>query len=666
MNRGAVRSLGLGMVTIFLLAGCGRSKVTSPETFVNVLDFRNVPVAERDGSAHAFSDQGAWFGFALPDSGQGLGGFTGPLLHTSGRWLGPSIAGLRLTDAESGQVLDWREAEAVHELLPGRLRSRYRFAGLTVDLDLAFASSRTALIRARLTSDTSRKIRLAWTGRTFGRPCPQSIEADGWMIDLGGGDQARLTWPDDPSFAYTQNADGLGYTLSAEEPVQLTPDSPWTTVLAFSLTFDAAEWPSESASVRSALMQPDEAFRAVETRWSGYLDRVLASDSPLAKDPDGLRLAVKSLITLVMNWKAARGDLLHDGFFPSSAVWYFNGFWGWDTWKIAAAWARFAPDVAQDGIRAMFDWQDATGMLPDVIYADKRENNWRDTKPPLAAWAVWSVYEGGGDRAFLREMWPKLTAFHGWWFTNRDHDGNGLCEYGSTDGTLEAARWESGMDDGLRYDQTSMVQNGPQAWSMDQESVDLSAYLCMDKLYLSRIAQALGLAGEAARYRDEAETLKARIQSHFWDEADGWFYDVKLGGGGFVRVKGPEGWIPLTWNLATPAQAERVRQAMMDPAQFATAVPFPTIPADHPAYMTGYWRGPVWLDQAGFGVRALRNYGFVQDAEAMTRKLLEFPQGLLRGDAPIHENYDPRDGSPLKAPHFSWSAAHLLLLYWGW
>ena len=36
--------------------------------------------------------------------------------------------------------------------------------------------------------------------------------------------------------------------------------------------------------------------------------------------------------------------------------------------------------------------------------------------------------------------------------------------------------------------------------------------------------------------------------------------------------------------------------------------------------------------------------------------------GLKEG-APIHENYDTHTGARLKAPHFSWSAVHLLLLY---
>ena len=94
------------------------------------------------------------------------------------------------------------------------------------------------------------------------------------------------------------------------------------------------------------------------------------------------------------------------------------------------------------------------------IYTDKSENNWRDTKPPLAGWAVWRIYEKTRDKVFLEEMYSKLVQYHKWWYTYRDHDQNGLCEYGSTDGTLEAAGWESGMDNAVRFDDARMMQNG--------------------------------------------------------------------------------------------------------------------------------------------------------------------------------------------------------------
>ena len=29
-------------------------------------------------------------------------------------------------------------------------------------------------------------------------------------------------------------------------------------------------------------------------------------------------------------------------------------------------------------------------------------------------------------------MYPKLVDYHNWWYRNRDHNGNGLIEYGAT------------------------------------------------------------------------------------------------------------------------------------------------------------------------------------------------------------------------------------------
>ena len=100
-----------------------------------------------------------------------------------------------------------------------------------------------------------------------------------------------------------------------------------------------------------------------------------------------------------------------------------------------------------------------------------------------------------------------------------------------------------------------------------------------------------------------------------------------------------------------------------DPRKFATYIPFPTIAADNPKYdANGYWRGPIWLDQTYYAIEAFRNYGEPRKADGYTRRVFDRLQGLS-GDAPIYENYDTFTGRPLQASHFSWSAAHLLLLY---
>ncbi|GAB4319293.1 MAG: alpha-glucosidase [Bacteroidales bacterium] len=377
-------------------------------------------------------------------------------------------------------------------------------------------------------------------------------------------------------------------------------------------------------------------------------------------------LAVKSVQTLMLNWRSPSGDFKHDGVFPSVFHGYFNGYWAWDSWKHAAALALFEPRIAQEQIRVMFSFQEKSGMIPDVVYRDSvyEKPNRRNTKPPLAAWAVSGVFRETGDSAFIREMFPALLRYHRWWYRFRDHNGNGLCEYGSTDGTLVAAAWESGMDNAVRFDDVRMVQNSPGAWSMDQESVDLNCYLYDEKIRLAGLAQYLGRTELSDSLETEAAELKRMIQTRFWDEETGWFYDFNLSQNNLVRSAGPEGWIPLFCGVASQTQAEKVCRKLLDTLSFNTYCPFPTLDASHPGFnpQKGYWRGPVWIDQAAFAIEGLMRYGFEDEAEMLYQKLLTHARGVTDAMTPLYENYHPLTGETLNASWFSWSAAHFLLL----
>ena len=57
--------------------------------------------------------------------------------------------------------------------------------------------------------------------------------------------------------------------------------------------------------------------------------------------------------------------------------------------------------MAKDEIRTLFDYQAENGMVPDYIGFNKRYNNWRDSKPPVATWGAMNVYRETGDKEFL-------------------------------------------------------------------------------------------------------------------------------------------------------------------------------------------------------------------------------------------------------------------------
>jgi putative isomerase len=638
--------------------------------YPNVLNAYGAPSEPADGPVTVLADLGAWHGFGLPATADAdlTGGFTGPFLMTrsNGTWLGQSLAVLTLAD-EDGAIALGAEEVSNADYYPGMLRQRLSAAGLTVRLDLIFVTERTAVIRAVVQNqrETPARLSLGWKGSVFADAA--RIETDGSGIVVRFEDAADFVAVRPLSGSGAQPTvadDGRSHRLFLEDELALEPGQLRAVYLVLSAYFDAGERSRDEAALSSVLENPDDAFVANRERWNSYLASVLNKEDAQLQNAAHRRIAVKAIQTLIGNWRSPAGDLHFNGLFPSYAYRWFHGVWSWDSWKHAVALALFAPELAEDQLRVMFDYQDAAGMVADVIYRDSTENNWRDTKPPLSGWAVWSIYEQTGDESFVEEIFPRLMQYHRWWYAYRDHDGNGLCEYGSTDGSRIAAAWESGMDNAVRFDETDIVRNRPGAWSFTQESVDLNSYLFAEKGYLASMADLLGETELALQLRQEARELQGLIRNTMFDEETGYFYDVRLDDRSFVRVQGPEGWIPLWTGVATPEQAARVALVMTDSEKFATYVPFPTLAADHAEFtpQEGYWRGPVWLDQAYFGVAGLERYGFPGEAAELGRRLLERPEGLMTADGPIFENYDPLTGKGLNSPHFSWSAAHYLML----
>ena len=396
-----------------------------------------------------------------------------------------------------------------------------------------------------------------------------------------------------------------------------------------------------------------------EARWKTYLE--ITDNSKLSKKEK--LVLTKSIYTLINNWRSPAGELKHDGLFPSYHYKWFHGFWSWDSWKHAVALSHIDAELAKNQIRAMYDFQDENGMIADCVFRDTtiESHNWRDTKPPLSAWAIWEVYEKSMDIEFLKELYPKLVRYHQWWYKFRDYDKDGLCEYGSTDGTLKAAKWESGMDNAIRFDSCYIVEGSN--YSINTESVDLNSYLALEKFMLAKIAVELGLDNSV--WLDDFHELCSSVREDFYDSEIGYFYDIDAVTGEFLNsAMGPEGWTPLWCGLASSEQAERVVSHMMDTSKFNTFVPLPTIDVSHTKFdpKDGYWRGPVWLDQIWFGVDALKKYGYEEEANILKQKVLENCEGLTTPGVSIRENYHPISGEGLNAEHFSWSAAHLVLL----
>ncbi|WP_267224404.1 MGH1-like glycoside hydrolase domain-containing protein [Dyella silvae] len=658
-RRIALLVLGLALAGANVQAAAPVNSAAQAAPILDVLDMHGTPKNPTDRSFNIFFDAGAWHGYSLPPVSDPASGFTGPFVHSlsGGQWAGARFAQLVMSDAVSHQKVTLTPVES--HAGPGYLMRSYAAPGLAVQQTLFFADSWHAVVKIDLTSTDARTMDLSIANRAMTLQGARLAVTDGQVMQTFAHSRSTLTTRLHGEDAGRVTLKGSDYQIAPSAPLTLKPGETISVFVDQTLVYDTGKDTPPA-------VDDSAAWRANRERWAGYLKDVSSHHLQGVPDNVAQRVAVKAMLTLLGNWRAARGDLHHDGVIPSYSNPDFNGFWAWDSWKHAAALAHFAPDLARDQMRAMFDYQGADGMVPDCVYLDKAENNWRDTKPPLATWAVLAIYHQTGDRAFVADMYDKLVRYHRWWFAARDHDHNGLAEYGSTDGTRIAAAWESGMDNAVRFDAAVMVKNGEGAWSLNQESVDLNAYLYREKLDLAELAQVLGKTAEHDAWQQEAASMKAAIQQRMFDPAAGYFFDARLGSDQRVRVYGSEGWAPLWAGVASDDQARAVSKVMRDPNKFATVMPLPTLAKDDPHFspIKGYWRGPVWLDQSYFGVEALRRYGYRDQADEMARQLVLHAQGLTQ-QAPMYENYDPLSGHGYQSLNFSWSAASYFLLMQG-
>lgn len=623
--------------------------------YYNLINIKNAPKYERDRDCFVFSDLGSWIGYALPENeaNENTGGFVGPYMMTGRGWIASTLAQPSMT--VNGERFDFARNIQTAKYYPGKLIQEFRNEQVYFVTELCYESAQTAVIRTsvRNISDKELDISLSYEGGLLGKNASLKAMDKGVLINTGVED-AQLA----VRFLTADQVNVVGKdSLRVAEKVSLALASGAEYNGAYTETFAFDEASLQNELKAQSSMNVEQVFTKNEERWNGYLASIFKGESPYLKENKYRRVMVKAMITLVSNWRTPAGDILHDGCYPSYCG--FFGVWSWDSWKHASATALFNPELAKNEIRCLFDYQAENGMIPDYVSRFKERINWRDTKPPLAAWAVMNVYENTGDKAFVEEMFDKLYKYHQWWYTDRDHDKNGVCEYGSTDGTLIAAAWESGMDNGVRFDEAEMLKNEPEnAWSMNQENICLNSFLYAEKGYLAKMAKMLGNNELADKLTQEAKALKEHIQTKMFDPETGFFYDTRIGTGEFIKVMGAECWLPLWAGIATPEQARQVLDKMLDPTKFNSTVPLGTLEISHLRFRPtrGYWRGPVWIDQVYFGVMGLRKYGFDKEADMFVRKYIANAQGLLT-DGPIHENYNPLTGETLNCPNFGWSSA---------
>ncbi len=659
-------SLALAALAFSTFYGCSEENFKQ-EQFVNLL---NIEVGyEVTPKGYFFSDLGDWHGYGFNNSSVDslVGGFRGPAFAGERKlklqWLSDCFEKLTLAEVVDGKrtVIPYTKSP-VNEYLPGMLKQRLTAGTLSVELREIAISDRSTMIEYKIINHGSQEREVAFSlGGTLAYQDAVCSVVDKNSLHVSVADNKHHFVMSFPAGATMTSVSSKEYAMDLGS----TKINPEKSVVFQTFTTYCPASDKETAVATHRKIQTDGAEDYLEQnkdRWEGYINSILDRDTPYLQSERNRKWAVKALMTLHTNWRSAAGDLKHAGVQPATG--HFDAFWAWDSWEHAAALAIFNPELAKDQMRTMFDFQTPEGMIIDLVSLYAKDNNRACSKPPIAGWATYMVYQRTKDKDFIKEMLPKLLKYHEWRYKYRDHDGNGLCEYGGIAPKVYMGQWESGMDVAVKFHGVKMLKNAEGAYSFDQESIELNSYLCAEKFYLAYMLKEIGDNEQADRFIGEGKKLKKMIQENFFDKKTGYFYDRKLGTGELVKVIDISGWIPLFTKVATPEQAAAVKKNMLDPELFGTYFPFSSLNHKHPLYRPdkGYFRGQTWMNYTYFGIRGWKNYGFAEDADKYTRLLPDRLKGLADPGYPIRENWNSATGEAMTAKHFGWSSAFSILL----
>jgi hypothetical protein len=315
-----------------------------------------------------------------------------------------------------------------------------------------------------------------------------------------------------------------------------------------------------------------------------------------------------------------------------------KGQWLWDTCFHAIAWKLFDRELAKQLLLNLFNYQDKqSGFIPICVEQTYGLQDYA-TQPPLIAFALRKVCD---DPDTIAWVYPRLEQFYRWLEQHRMQSG-GLFRWNTAG--------ESGMDNSPRFDNDPTLPTTPETLNFctrvipdNIAHIDISCMMVMFAESLEEFARKLGQDDQAKLWKEKTGQLTGKINECLFDAKDGFYYD-RSEDGAFRRIKTVASFWALLAGVCSKEQAHMLMEHIMNPAEFFTEFPLPSVAVNEPSFCLNYWRGPVWINICYIVVLGLRKYGYNQQADEIVRKVTK---GICRDyyrTGQFWELYDPFGG----------------------
>ena len=274
--------------------------------------------------------------------------------------------------------------------------------------------------------------------------------------------------------------------------------------------------------------------------------------------------------------------------------------------------------------------------------------------PPLFAWIEYEYYRFTGDQSRIHRNLIEKQYLQKHYDFLENHCRFGACPKISSSYTT----WQK-CDDGYAWTGwPSGMDNTPRGRDAYYNIlwVDALAQMALSALYIARLADVIGETSLAEEYRSKYAEKCSLLNRCYFDEQDGFYYDITIKEHDFCRVATPASFWVLLAEAAPDERASRQISRLKEPEWFGGMVPLPTVTRNDPAFAADgcYWRGGVWLPTSYMAVKSLEKYGKFDLAAEISYATLNHMAETYKNFEPqtIWECYSPTAYEPAKN-HFN-------------
>lgn len=294
-------------------------------------------------------------------------------------------------------------------------------------------------------------------------------------------------------------------------------------------------------------------------------------------------------------------------------------------------------------------WTGATPGVANNIYVHIADN------PPLFAWAEYENALIHGDIEYVKNLLynTKILQRHYEWIESlREsvHIPGVFLKTNLTNNDI-GYTWEgakSGMDNTPRG--RACVPSKERPNNPDMLWIDAICQQALSARAISKLFDIVGDTDGASEWNARYEEKKDIINKLYWNDEDGFYYDIDRRDRHHLKVMTAATFWALTAEIADADKAEAIAEKIRDPETFGGDVPLVSLARNDAEFSsTGkYWRGALWLPTAYAALRGLTAYGYHDIAREAAKKIVSHMERTYTEYEPhtIWEAYAPDYAKP--------------------